>query len=437
VIAGESHESRPWGPALGWLAFLGPFFYVTYGAANALAARRTHVPSIVFDWEYGIPFAGWTIFPYWSINLFYAASLFVCVNSTELAAHARRLLTAQVVAVACFVLFPLRFTFTQPDTSGAVGFMFDALTSFDRPFNQAPSLHIALLVILWRLYSTHLPKRAQWPLHIWFSLIGLSVLTTYQHHFFDIPTGALLGAFCLWMWPERGAGPLVNAAIATDRRRTTLAARYLLGSGLVAAVALWIGGAGWWLLWPAVSLAVVAANYAVLGADGFQKAATGRMSVGALLLLAPYVAGAFVNSRAWTRGAPAPVEVGDGVFLGRIPLAQESARFRAVVDVSAELPGADRERWLCIPMLDLVPPSAPQLRRAADSIAVARANGPVLVCCALGYSRSAAAVATWLLLSRTSDTIAEAIARIRGVRPRIVIDAGLRSAIANAVDEKS
>ena len=63
----------------------------------------------------------------------------------------RRLLTAQVVAVVCFILFPLRFTFRQPATDGIPGFLFDALTSFDKPFNQAPSLHIALLVILWDL----------------------------------------------------------------------------------------------------------------------------------------------------------------------------------------------------------------------------------------------------------------------------------------------
>ena len=72
--------------------------------------------------------------------------------------HARRLLTAQIVAVVCFILFPLKFTFQQPETHGLAGFLFAALTSFDKPFNQAPSLHIALLVILWRLYARHLPR---------------------------------------------------------------------------------------------------------------------------------------------------------------------------------------------------------------------------------------------------------------------------------------
>jgi hypothetical protein len=48
--------------------------------------------------------------------------------------------------VTFFVLTPLRFSFEpKPETHGLAGFLFDALAGFDKPFNQAPSLHIALL----------------------------------------------------------------------------------------------------------------------------------------------------------------------------------------------------------------------------------------------------------------------------------------------------
>ena len=85
--------------------------------ANAITAQRHDVPSIVFSWEHHIPFLGWTIIPYWSINAFYGLSPFVCATSAELDAHGRRLVTAQIVAVACFILFPLKFTFQQPETA--------------------------------------------------------------------------------------------------------------------------------------------------------------------------------------------------------------------------------------------------------------------------------------------------------------------------------
>ena len=113
--------------------------------------------------------------------------------------HALRLLTAQVICVACFLLWPLRFTFERPELDGFFGWMFDVLMGFDKPFNQAPSLHIALLVVIWVMFARHtrgLLLRGL--LHGWMALIGLSVLTTWQHHFIDVPTGALAGWLCVW-----------------------------------------------------------------------------------------------------------------------------------------------------------------------------------------------------------------------------------------------
>src|SRR5262249_43803461 len=178
-------ERRRWGRALAWLSLLGPFFFLSYGTANWLAAQRAEVGSVVFDWENAIPFLPWTIVPYWSIDAFYGLALLVCTGKAELDTHARRLLTAQIVAVTCFILFPLRFTFERPQATGVAGALFDVLTSFDKPFNQAPSLHIALLVILWPLYARHVPRWALWLLHPWFALLFISVLTTYQHPFID------------------------------------------------------------------------------------------------------------------------------------------------------------------------------------------------------------------------------------------------------------
>ena len=39
------------------------------------------------------------------------------------------------------------------------GDLFAVLAAFDQPFNQAPSLHIALLVILWALFARKAPRR--------------------------------------------------------------------------------------------------------------------------------------------------------------------------------------------------------------------------------------------------------------------------------------
>ena len=426
-------DSRPWKRAFLWLLFLVPFFYVSYGGANWLAGQREDVGSWVFGWEQHIPFLAWTIIPYWTINAFYGLSPFICRTRTELDAHCRRLLTAQVIAVFFFIVTPLRFTFDHaPVTEGFTGFLFTALDSFDRPFNQAPSLHIAILVILWPLYERHAPRWALAPLHIWFALIGASVLTTYQHHFIDIPTGVLLGLACLWLWPDDRPSPLAGARLTRDRKRRALAFRYAAGGVLFAAIAVAVGGWALLLLWPAVSLGLVATNYALLGAAGFQKAEDGRMSLAARVLLAPYLLGAFINSRLWTRRDPAPREVVDGVWIGRIPTRREGRRqkFAAIVDVSAELPAMGRAaRYHALPMLDLTTPEADWLASAAERIERSRRDGHVLVACALGYSRSAAALVCWSLRSGRHASVDQAIDAIRRVRPRIVLDAEATAAI--------
>ena len=172
----------------------------------------------------------------------------VCRSSSaptggELDTHAKRLLTAQVVAIASFLLFPLRFTFERPATDGVFGDLFRVLTAFDQPFNQAPSLHIALLVILWALFARKLHGVGRVVLHAWFALIGVSVLTTWQHHFIDLPTGALLGFFCLWLWPQDQPAPFVAARWTREPRRLALASRYAVGALAAAALAIVNGGA--------------------------------------------------------------------------------------------------------------------------------------------------------------------------------------------------
>lgn len=431
----EPVTGRPWKRAAAWLAFLGPFFFASYGFATWWTSRRDDVGAIVFDWERSVPFMPWTIVPYWSIDVFYAISLFVCASVRELDAHAKRLLTAQVVAVACFLAFPLRFTFTRPPAEGVYGSLFDVLSSFDQPFNQAPSLHIALLVILWALYARHTRGVARLVVHAWALLIGASVSTTWQHHFIDVPTGALLGFLCLWLWPVEGRSPLHEMQWTRDPSRHRLALRYGAGSIVVAAIAIGIGGVALWLLWPAIALALVALNYLVFGVAGFQKRADGTLSPAATALLLPYLVGAWINARWWTRGQAQAVHVADGVWLGRLPRRNErgAADFAAIVDLTAELPFASHvAHYTNVPVLDLIAADAATLSRAARAIEHGRSHGPVLVCCALGFSRSASAVAAWLVATRRASDPEDAIALLRGVRPRIVLGEAHRAQLSAA-----
>ncbi|MBV6290037.1 phosphatase PAP2/dual specificity phosphatase family protein [Pseudomonas aegrilactucae] len=417
-----------------WLLLLGPLFFLSYGLTNSFTAGRSDVGSLVFGWESAIPLWPWTILPYWSIDLLYGLSFLLPLSRVETDRHALRLLSAQLICIAGFLLWPLRFTFERPALDGVFGWLFDVLMGFDKPFNQAPSLHIALLVIIWAMFARHVQRPLPRLLvHVWMGLIGLSVLTTWQHHFIDVPTGALAGMLCVWLWPLEGQPVLRHLALARDPKRWRLALYYALGCAVSAGLAAYAGGIALLLLWPALALLLVALNYALLGAQGFQKDADGHLSYAARWLLAPYLIGAWLNSRWWTRHHRQPDEVCDGVFLGRIPGHGQAAQFAAVVDLCAELPVslAPGQAYCSLPSLDLIVPTAERCREAAEAIERLRGQGPVLVCCALGYSRSACAVAAWLVLSGRCKDAAQAQQRISQARPGVV----LRPAHRHCIDQ--
>ncbi len=409
-----------------WLAFLAPFFYLTYGGANWLASQRAHVPNIAFAWESAIPFLAWTIIPYWSINLFYALCLFINTTPRDVDRLARRYLTIQMIAIVCFVAFPLEAIFVRPATSGLPGFMFAVLGGFDKPFNQAPSLHVALLVVIWDHLRGRLPRRARLLWHVWCFLIGVSVLTTWQHHVMDIPTGMLLGLFAAWLFPRDAGSPLANFTLSRDPKSRRLGICYLCGAAAFLALAVLctpLTAAALLLLWPAVTLAIIAIGYFGAGPQIFLKRADGRAALASRWLLAPYRLGATINVWLWTRKMPASVVIADGVHLGRFPRRHEANRFATVIDITGELqrPSGTLARWCSFPALDLTGLDKIQARAAADAIEAARHQGPVLVCCALGFQRSACVIVRWLVSSRRCETPAEALQLIERAGRRVYL----------------
>jgi len=203
-----SIEPRPWKESMLWLLLMAPGFLLAYMAADRYAAHLppAQVHEISMGWERSIPFLPWTILLYVSIDVLYVASPFVCRTRRELRAHAARFALATAISVVCFVLFPLRFGPARPDVDGIPGLLFGLLGLVDQPYNQAPSLHISLLVILWSCYRRHCPARWTWLLDVTFVLIATSVLTTWQHHFFDIPTGMAVGVLACRLIPV-ASGP--------------------------------------------------------------------------------------------------------------------------------------------------------------------------------------------------------------------------------------
>ena len=483
------------------LVVVAAIFYASYGATNALASARANVPEIYFAWERALPFWAWSIVPYWSLNLLYALGFFLCRDAGELARYVTQLLVAQMIATLFFIAFPLQMSWEKPAVSGISGFLFSSLAAFDLPFNQAPSLHIILCVVVGAFYLRK--ARAVWlkaALVAWFALIGLSVLTTYQHHFIDIPTGLAAGCFVLLVRPMDGES--LRFAMAAEAARYKWAALYL-GLAFLTLFAAILGAKIWgawmlWLSWASLSFALVACGYAFLGAGVFAKNEQGRHAFAAKALLFPYLCVARLNALFWLRGRRLSDEILPGLYLGSV---KEAGKFDAVLDLAAEFerPGG-AQIYASIPMLDMIMPGADELRRGADELerlvkttfgggenlsqmgaklgsnfsakagyanernlkfdeqADARANlqtrgvaneskiaeagqifansnervaengKKVLVCCALGYGRSASVLLAWMVIYRGFGFY-DALNLLKSRREKIAVSSSLRDRI--------
>ena len=402
-------------------AGLSVLFLVVYGGCNWFTAQRSAVGTIFFGWERHIPFVPLMIVPYMSIDLFFVAAPFLCRTAAELRAFARRIAAATLAAGVCFLAFPLRFAFERPQASGWLGAVFDWFRTLDQPYNLFPSLHIAFGTLLGVHYARHSAGAVRFLSITWFALIGASAVLTYQHHLMDVIGGLALAGYCFYF--VRESQPELPV---TPNRRVGMyyAAGALLLLALV--IAFWPPGAV--LIWVIVAVAIIAAAYFRAGPGVFRKTA-GVLPWSTPWALGPVLAGQHLSRwyyrrqcRAWDAVTP---NVWIGSALGRRDAQGAIAEgITAVLDVTAEF-SAPREfralRYRNIPVLDLTAPTSEQLDEMASFIAAEATRGIAYVHCKIGYSRSAAAVGAYLLLSGRAANSEEVLLLLRNTRPSIVV----------------
>jgi protein-tyrosine phosphatase len=326
-----------------------------------------------------------------------------------------------VVAGACFLLIPLRMAVSRPPPVGWTGAIFNFLHGFDQPYNLLPSLHITFAAILATFYARHSRGILRWAINLWFSLIGLSTLLTYQHHVVDIVGGVVLATICVYLIPEAQTRLPV-----TPNPRVGL--YYDLGS--LAATLLAMVGWPWTgiLLWPALSLVVVAAGYTALG-PGIYRKRSGCLPLSARLVLAPCLFGQYLSLWYYRRRCAPSSPVTPKVWIGprltnREAMGLKRQGITAVLDLTAEfseVPAFRALRYRDLAVLDLTGIRPSQLWEAVTFIREEAAKGIVYVHCKVGYSRTAAAVGGYLLACGLARTVAQATAMLRQARPSIVI----------------
>ena len=420
---------RPWLSAAWTVAFTGLLFIVAYNVCNRLTGLRSDVGVWAFSWERYWPVIPALIVPYWSEDLLFVIAPFLCRTREEIAVHRKRIVFCIVAGCIGFLLIPLRFAFPRPHVDGLFAPMFAALYSFDLPHNLFPSLHIALRTLLASIYLRTFAGSWRWLTRAWFSLIGISTLVTWQHHFVDVLGGFWLGAIALHLYrfDETPAPRSSNPAIAIDY------AIFALACSQIARLA-W----PWTFLfvWPAFAFGVGAFGYGGFGAGIYRKR-NGRLTWTTKVLLGPLL---FVQWLSWIyyRGKSARwSEVTPQVWIGALPTpeiarAAIAAGVTAVLDLTVEFSEAEpflKTRYLNLQVLDLTAPDYGQLADAVRFIEHESARGIVFIHCKAGWSRTAGAVGAWLLETGRARSVGEVVAMLEAARPGIVIRPEIRDAL--------
>ena len=237
------------------------------------------------------------------------------------------------------------------------------------------------------------------PFNAWFTLIVASSLFTWQHHLLDVVTGAMLGQICTFAFPGWHEHVLVRSASANFR----VARLFAVGSAVLGIMAIALGSWFWLLVWPASSLALIAIAYLRGNSSVFRKSG-GSLPISTRVVLGPYLFGAYVRLLIYRRRGEPWVEAAPGVFCGRLLTKREALAVRSrgvtgVLDLTAEHPETRaffEIEYLNVPVLDLTSPSREQFDVAVAFIADHADGGGVYVHCALGISRSVAAVAAYI-----------------------------------------
>lgn len=407
-------------PALWRLALAGLTFMAVYGFCNHFTATRTDVPTIMFDWEKHIPYVRAFVIPYWSLDLFFIASFFICTSKKELNLLTKRLIALIVASGLFFLLFPLKIGLPRPAPEGWTAPFFKALYANDLPYNLAPSLHIGLYATLWVFYGAHLTGWLRSATKFWFFIIGISTMLVWQHHIIDVAGGYAMAWLIMVLVPA-------ESQMGAQKASPKYAWRYGLGAIACLALSFW----AFIFVWPAMACAIMTLAYAT-GLGRILGKENGCFSPAAESCLLPVFFVRWLVQRHWLRGEPAWHEISDGVYFGRKLSEREAKRIikidsreLAVLDLTAESNATaifrENTHYENLPLLDLIPPSAEQIEAALAFISAQKSHGRrVYVHCQLGFQRSARVAANFLHSTGEAEDLLAAQEKIRQVKPSVI-----------------
>lgn len=412
-----------------WLVFMGALFFLLYGASNEYAYLTSPHSAFFWQWEGHIPFISTFIVPYMSSDIVFVIAFLLAQTRFELRVLALRVLFIILFSVFIFVFFPLKFTFEKPVIEH-FSFLFKLLEA-DKPFNQLPSLHVSFAIVFWSCMKAHVSNKwVKACLALWLGLVALSTLFVFQHHFIDLPTGALVGLLAVYLFRE-GRNKRLLTAFSTPRH-IKMGLYFLLGSIVLVVLTFMVSSLSIPLLpYLLVYLFICTLSVSIVYAFGFNHLLANTKGVAnspQWIVFLPYFVGCKLSWAYYTRTLPLLAKVEEGLYVGRHPKALEYKKISVlgvnqVINLATELQlnkrilEANQLTQHRLNFLDQTMQSPEALHQAVLLIERYKQQG-VYVHCALGLSRSILVCWAWMIFNGESDE--EIIRHLTEIRPRFV-----------------
>ncbi|KMQ59508.1 hypothetical protein ACM46_20705 [Chryseobacterium angstadtii] len=401
-------------------------FMIVYNFAAWYASEVEKVPSFVFDFEKYIPFLPWSIIPYMTSGIFFCSVFFLCKNQEQLKVLTKRMLFVTVAAGFFFILFPLKFSLPKPQVNASIlNVSFYFLKLFDSPFNQSPSLHIAYAFIFWTLFREL--KRFRTLFMLWLIMLGISTLTTYQHHFIDILSGTILAHISFIIFPYRKND--------FRYRNFQVANFYFLSGWILVSAALLLdkfSGHLWLIvLWLAAISMIIGYHYQK-NRIHFLKNNNGKISLGRKVFYAPYL---IIYWMFWKflRKNKKPLEIAPRIYISSRPGREDLHFFKInpdtlVYDLSAEMEEIpdlkNKSLYRSVPFLDIGTFDVNETRQLVAEITESYSNlpmeGKIFIHCTMGFTRSSV-IGILVMKNILSLPVDEAVTMMTGIHKNAVI----------------
>ncbi len=377
-------------------------FLLIYTGNNIYAEHIKTTSQIIITSDLKIPFIEWMIIPYLS-SILYLLLAFLCIsNPKKYKIFNQNMTLSLLISGWCFYLFPLYFGTYNIEVNYPWSIGFDWILLFDRPYNQAPSLHVIYGIIVWFSLREQFSRTKRFFIAIGILFMLASTLFTYQHHIVDVMSGSIVAIGILWFTRFKLLSYLSQIYLLLASS-CLLLGMILIKFNVIPSLFLFYLSTVFFVLFLA---------YSFNRANFLGKRHNGKVWMLHIVFLFPYRFTYWVMWRIYLKFDKHPViSIYPWLSVGRKLSNMDNKRnFTHIIDLSSELSSISNfhydntrlSKYKYIPLLDLQPIAINEALVFCKYLSKVRNSNKeisVYVHCSFGISRSYAMIASYLVWS--------------------------------------